>query len=47
MSEEIILSMEAVQPTERITDSVRKDEVYVDEEGVADRGTAEGRADES
>ena len=42
VAEEIVISKEAVQRTERVTDTVRKEEVYVDEEAV-DATLVEGR----
>ena len=34
--EEVVVGKEAVQRTERVTDTVRREEVHVDEEGVVD-----------
>jgi uncharacterized protein (TIGR02271 family) len=38
VAEEIIVSKEAVQRTERVSDTVRREEVYVDEDAAADGG---------
>ena len=37
VAEELVISKEAVQRTERVSDTVRKEEVYVDENTVAER----------
>jgi uncharacterized protein (TIGR02271 family) len=42
VGEEIVVSKEAVQRTERVTDTVRKEEVFVDEETVGDPTLVEG-----
>jgi uncharacterized protein (TIGR02271 family) len=34
VAEEVVVSKEAVQRTERVTDTVRKEEVFVDEDTV-------------
>jgi uncharacterized protein (TIGR02271 family) len=34
VAEEVIVSKEAVQRTERVTDTVRREEVFVDEDAV-------------
>ena len=39
---EVVLSKEAVQRTERVTDTVRREEVYVDETDVTDPSLIEG-----
>src|SRR5215212_4605473 len=36
VAEEVVVGKEAVQRTERVTDTVRKEEVYVDEDAVVD-----------
>jgi len=36
VAEEVVVSKEAVQRTERVADTVRKEEVFVDEDGVVD-----------
>ena len=42
VTEEIVISKEAVQRTERVTDTVRKEEVYVDEDATLDPSLIEG-----
>jgi uncharacterized protein (TIGR02271 family) len=42
VTEEIVISKEATQRTERVSDTVRKEEVFVDEEGVVDPALIEG-----
>lgn len=36
VTEEVVLSKEAVQGTERVTDTVRKEQVFIDQEGAVD-----------
>jgi len=38
VTEEIIVTKEAVQRTERVSDTVRREEVYIDEDATADGG---------
>ena len=47
MAEEVVVSKEAVQRTERVTDTVRKEEVFVDEDADVDASIAEGSRDGS
>jgi uncharacterized protein (TIGR02271 family) len=42
VAEEVVVSKEAVQRTERVADTVRKEEVFVDEDAV-DASAGEGR----
>ncbi len=42
VAEEVVLSKEAVQRTERVKDTVRKEEVFVDEDTIADPTRIEG-----
>jgi uncharacterized protein (TIGR02271 family) len=42
VAEEVVLSKEAVQRTERVKDTVRKEEVFVDEDTIADPARVEG-----
>jgi uncharacterized protein (TIGR02271 family) len=42
VAEEVVISKEAVQRTERVTDTVRREEVFIDEEGVVDTDLVEG-----
>ena len=42
VAEEIVVSKEAVQRTERVNDTVRREEVYVDEDATADGGRESG-----
>jgi uncharacterized protein (TIGR02271 family) len=42
VAEEVVLSKEAVQRTERVKDTVRKEEVFVDEDTIADPARIEG-----
>jgi uncharacterized protein (TIGR02271 family) len=44
VAEELVISKEAVERTERVTDTVRKEEVFVDESNVAD-ATVSDRTD--
>jgi uncharacterized protein (TIGR02271 family) len=48
VKEEVIVGKEAVQRTQRVADTVRREEVYVDEDAVVDptliEGTTEGRS---
>jgi uncharacterized protein (TIGR02271 family) len=41
--EEVVVSKEAVQRTEQVTDTVRREEVYVDEDAVVDASLIEGQ----
>jgi len=41
VKEEVVLSKEAVQRTERVSDTVRREEVYIDDEGTVDRSLLE------
>ena len=43
VAEEVVVGKEAVQRTQRVTDTVRKEEVFVDEDGVVDASVAEDR----
>jgi uncharacterized protein (TIGR02271 family) len=43
VAEEVVISKEAQQRTERVTDTVRKEEVFVDEEGAVDASFREDR----
>jgi uncharacterized protein (TIGR02271 family) len=43
VAEEIVVSKEAVERTERVTDTVRKEEVYVDEDATIDPSLVEDR----
>src|SRR5829696_6491598 len=43
VAEEVVVSKEAVQRTEQVTDTVRKEEVFVDEDATADASFAEDR----
>ena len=43
VAEEIVISKEAVQRTERVTDTVRKEEVFIDEDAIADPSVIERR----
>jgi len=45
VAEEIVVSKEAVQRTERVSDTVRREEVYVDEDATAD-GVGSRRRDD-
>jgi len=42
VTEEVVLSKEAVQRTERVTDTVRKEQVYIEEEGAVDSSVLTG-----
>ena len=42
VAEEVVLSKEAVQHTERVRDTVRKEEVFVDEDTIADPTRIDG-----
>ena len=43
VAEEVVVSKEAVQRTEQVTDTVRKEEVFVDEDATADTSFREDR----
>ena len=43
VTEEVVLSKEAVQHTERVSDTVRKEEVFIDEEGAIDSSVIDSR----
>jgi uncharacterized protein (TIGR02271 family) len=43
VAEEVVVSKEAVQRTERVTDTVRKEEVFVDEDATVDSSFREDR----
>jgi uncharacterized protein (TIGR02271 family) len=43
VAEEVVVSKEAAQRTERVTDTVRKEEVFVDEDATADASIREDR----
>ena len=43
VAEEIVISKEAVQRTEHVTDTVRKEEVFIDEDAIADPSVIERR----
>jgi uncharacterized protein (TIGR02271 family) len=43
VKEEVVVDKEAVQRTERVADTVRREEVRVDEEGAVDTSVIEGR----
>jgi len=43
VTEEVVVGKEAVQRTERVTDTVRREEVFVDEDATADASFSEGR----
>jgi uncharacterized protein (TIGR02271 family) len=47
VTEEVVLSKEAVQRTEQVTDTVRKEQVRIEEEGAVDASIVEGRASEA
>src|SRR5215213_6180597 len=47
VAEEVIVGKEAVQRTERVTDTVRREEVYVDEDAVIDTSRIDPSADGS
>ena len=47
VAEEVVVSKEAVQRTERVTDTVRKEEVFVDEDATVDATLIEGREGEA
>ncbi|MBW3634345.1 MAG: YsnF/AvaK domain-containing protein, partial [Chloroflexi bacterium] len=44
VAEEVVLSKEAAQRTERVSDTVRKEEVFIDDEGDVDASLREGSA---
>jgi uncharacterized protein (TIGR02271 family) len=43
VAEEVVVSKDAVQRTERVTDTVRKEEVFVDEDTTVDSSFSQGR----
>jgi uncharacterized protein (TIGR02271 family) len=43
VAEEVVVSKEATQRTERVSDTVRKEEVFVDEDATIDATIAEDR----
>jgi len=43
VAEEVVVSKEAVERTERVTDTVRKEEVFVDEDATVDTSFADDR----
>jgi uncharacterized protein (TIGR02271 family) len=43
VAEEVVVSKEAVERTERVTDTVRKEEVFVDEDATVDASIADDR----
>jgi uncharacterized protein (TIGR02271 family) len=47
VTEEVVLSKEAVQRTEQVADTVRKEKVRIEEEGAVDASIVEGRPSEA
>jgi uncharacterized protein (TIGR02271 family) len=47
VAEEVVVSKDAVQRTERVTDTVRKEEVFVDEDAIIDTSRTERTSDGS